>query len=39
MTDITSSATANILIKVELSADRTAGQDIIYGADITIAAV
>ena len=39
ITDITSSATANVLIKVELSSDRTAGQDIIYGADITIAAV
>jgi hypothetical protein len=39
ITDITSSATANILIKVELSSHRTAGQDIIYGADITIAAV
>ena len=39
ITDITSSSTANILIKVELSSDRTAGQDIIYGADITIAAV
>tara|TARA_R100001015_G_C4631482_1_gene194009 strand:- start:963 stop:3812 length:2850 start_codon:yes stop_codon:yes gene_type:complete len=37
--DITSSATANVLIKVELSSHRTAGQDIIYGADITIAAV
>ena len=39
ITDITSSATQNIMIKVELSDDRTAGQDIIYGADITIAAV
>ena len=37
--DITSSATVNILIKVELSSHRTLGQDIIYGADITIAAV
>ena len=37
--DITSSATQNIMIKVQLDVDRTAGQDIIYGADITIAAV
>lgn len=37
--DITSSATANILIKVELSTHRTSGQDIISGADITIVAV
>jgi len=39
ITDITSSATQNILIKVELDNDRTAGQDLLYGADITIAAV
>ena len=39
ITDITSSATQNIMIKVELSNSKTAGQDIIYGADITIAAV
>lgn len=39
ITDITSSATQNILIKVTLSHHRYRGQDIIYGADITIAAV
>ena len=37
--DITSSATQNILIKVELDNHRTGGQDLLYGADITIAAV
>lgn len=39
ITDITSSATQNILIKVTLSHDRFRGPDIIYGADITIVAV
>lgn len=39
MTDITSSATANVLIKVELDSHRTAGPDLIYGADITIETV
>lgn len=37
--DITSSATANILIKVDLNSHQTAGQDDLFGADITIAAV
>ena len=39
ITDITSSATANILIKVTLTSTHGVGQDNLYGADITIAAV
>lgn len=37
--EITSSATANILIKVELNSINAVGQDDLFGADITIAAV
>ena len=37
--DITSSATQNILIKVTLTSTHGVGQDNLYGADITIAAV
>ena len=37
--DITSSATANILIKVDLNSTSGVGQDDLFGADITIAAV
>jgi hypothetical protein len=39
MIDITSSATQNILIKVTLTSTHGVGQDNLYGADITIAAV
>lgn len=36
ITDITSSNTTNILIVVALDSDRTAGNDRVYGADVTI---